>query len=37
MARGNPLDKIVRSDADREVFEATLEEVVGTQASGLEC
>ncbi|MBK1829912.1 transposase [Verrucomicrobiaceae bacterium R5-34] len=29
MARGNRLDKIVRSDADREVFEATLEEVVG--------
>lgn len=29
MARGNRLDKIVRSDADRETFEATLEEVVG--------
>ncbi|MCP5536992.1 MAG: hypothetical protein H7A51_12270 [Akkermansiaceae bacterium] len=29
MARGNRLDKIVRSDADRESFEATLEEVVG--------
>ena len=29
MARGNRLDKIVRSDEDREVFEATLEEVVG--------
>jgi REP element-mobilizing transposase RayT len=29
MARGNRLDKIVRSNRDREVFEATLEEVVG--------
>ena len=29
MARGNRLDKIVRTDADREAFEATLEEVVG--------
>ena len=29
MARGNQLDKIVRTDADREAFEATLEEVVG--------
>ena len=29
MARGNRLDKIVRNDEDREVFEATLEEVVG--------
>jgi len=29
MARGNRLDRIVRSDEDREVFEATLEEVVG--------
>jgi REP element-mobilizing transposase RayT len=29
MARGNRMDKIVRSDRDRKVFEATLEEVVG--------
>ena len=29
MARGNRLDKIVRSDGDREVFEATIEDVVG--------
>ena len=29
MARGNRLGKIVRTDADREAFEATLEEVVG--------
>ncbi len=29
MARGNRLDRIVRSDEDREVFEATLDEVVG--------
>lgn len=29
MARGNRLDKIVRSDDDREAFEETLEEVVG--------
>ncbi|MEJ6701583.1 MAG: hypothetical protein QNL01_11535 [Akkermansiaceae bacterium] len=29
MPRGNRLDKIVRSDEDREAFEATLEEVVG--------
>jgi len=29
MARGNRLDKIVRSEADREIFEATLKEVVG--------
>ena len=28
MARGNRLDRIVRSDEDREAFEATLEEVV---------
>jgi len=28
MARGNRLDKIVRSEKDREMFEATLEEVV---------
>ena len=28
MARGNRLDKIVLTDADREAFEATLEEVV---------
>lgn len=29
MARGNRLDKIVRTDEDREMFEKTLEEVVG--------
>ena len=29
MARGNRLGKIVRTDADREAFEATLEEMVG--------
>jgi putative transposase len=29
MARGNRLDRIVRTDEDREVFEETLEEVVG--------
>ncbi len=29
MARGNRLDKIVRTDADRDVFETTIEEVVG--------
>ena len=29
MARGNRLNKIVTTDADREAFEATLEEVVG--------
>jgi putative transposase len=29
MARGNRRDKIVRSEKDREMFEATLEEVVG--------
>lgn len=28
MARGNRLDKIVRSNEDREVFEATLAELV---------
>ena len=29
MARGNQLDKIVRTDEDREVFEETLAEVIG--------
>ena len=29
MARGNRLDKIVRSDEDREVFEKTFAEVIG--------
>ncbi|MGJ8677432.1 MAG: transposase [Akkermansiaceae bacterium] len=29
MARGNRLDKIVRTEEDKEVFEQTLEEVVG--------
>ncbi|MBT8037038.1 MAG: transposase, partial [Verrucomicrobiae bacterium] len=29
MARGNRLDKIVRTDEDREFFEETIEEVVG--------
>jgi hypothetical protein len=30
MTRGNRLDKTVRTDEDRETFEETLEEVVGS-------